>query len=77
MIFGYTFQPIGKEQRRKMQKLSDCAIFHARVSCHIAEKRVGWNCFLSTFFPVNIVEIIFTERNLWENDGLLLKENKF
>ena len=26
-----------------------CAIFHARVLCHIAEKCVGWNCFLRSY----------------------------
>ena len=32
-----------------MQKLSDCAIFHARALCHIAEKYVGEKL-LSIFF---------------------------
>ena len=48
------------EQHQKMQKLSDCAIFHARALCHIAEKYVEKNNFLSSFFPIHDIETIFT-----------------
>ena len=58
MCFDNNNQPI--EKQHKMQKLSDCAIFHARALCHIAEKYVGKNNFFSSFFPIHDIETIFT-----------------